>query len=106
MEPNLILLTLASMLGASGLAMIFVGSLFTTLIAAGNKQYVSAVLSLLFFPYALAYCGQRGKDARFSFVILLGGIVAILVFLALLWWEMHRLSLDFFDVISSVKMQH
>jgi len=105
-EPNLILITLASLLGASGLALLFVGSLFATLIAAGNKQYISAVLSLIAFPFAAVYCASKGAEARFAFLILIGGTLAMVVFGGMLWWEMHRLSLDFFDVISSVKMQH
>lgn len=106
LEPNLILITLASTSGATGIALLFVGVLSTVLIALGNKHYVYAGLSFVFFPMAYVYCFTHARHSQYAWRLLLGGSVLFAVFIALLWWELSRLGLDFWQVMATTRPKH
>lgn len=106
MEPNLVLITAASISGAIGVALIFVGVLMAILIALGNKHYLYALIIFLFFPAAFVFGFQYRKDSDYSVKLLSLGLAAFTVFFALMWWELNRLGLDFFSVVASAKPVH
>jgi len=105
-EPNLILITSATLLGATGLALLFVGTLMAILVALGNKHFVYGVLIFVFFPVAFIYAIRYRDKSDYAGKLLGLGLILILGFIALLWWEMSRLGLDVFEMLSSAKPTH
>lgn len=106
MEPNVILITVAGVVGATGVGLLFVGMLMAMLIALGNKHYVSGVLIFVFFPFAYFYCFKHKENGRYAAKILYPGIILFTVFIALLWWELSRLGLDPVEVLSTTRPKH
>ena len=105
-QPNLVLITAASVLGASGLGLIFVGTLTAVLIALGNKHYVFGVLTLVFFPIALIYGYLHRENMAYAMKLLIPGLLLFGLFAGLLWWELSRLGLNFFEIMATTKPKH
>lgn len=107
MEPNLVLITLASVLGATGIALVFVGVLMAMLVALGNKQYVYGVLIFILFPFAFIYSFVEREKMRYPTAMLWGGLALFCIFLILLWWELdYRLGLDFLEMLKTTSPKH
>lgn len=106
MEPNIVLITLASIVGAVGIALLFVGILMAVLIALGNKQYIYGVAIFLFFPVGYFWCLKNRPQANYAATLLLSGGVLFALFFGLLWFELSRLGLDFWEVISTARPKH
>ncbi len=106
MEPNLTLITIASISGAVGIALLFVGALMAMLVALGQRHYISGIAIFLFFPYAYVYWCMHRESMNYAARLLFPGLLLFVFFLLLLWWEMHRLGVDFLDILSSTRPVH
>jgi len=105
-EPNLVLITFAAVFGSAGIGLLFVGTLMTMLVALGNKHYVWGILSLVFFPCAFGYCAVDRENTGYAQKLLIPGLLLLLMFLGLMWFELNRLGLDFVEVMSTTKPVH
>lgn len=105
-EPNLILITIAAVFGASGIGLVFVGMLMAVLTALGNRHYVFGIAIFLFFPVALIYGYLNRENAAYAMKLFVPGLFLLALFFGLLWWELARLGLDFFEVMATTKPQH
>ncbi|TLU66675.1 hypothetical protein FE810_03955 [Thalassotalea litorea] len=65
-------------LGAVGLMLVIVGSLFSAIHALGKKQYVFGWLNFLFLP-AILYCALHWRDAQYPARLTFGGLALLLV---------------------------
>lgn len=63
----------------TGAALFFVGSLVVVVTAFGHKQYVYGVLSLLFFPFSIAYCVQHREKGAYASKFLISGLLLVAV---------------------------
>lgn len=106
MEPNFVLITVAALAGATGIALIFVGTLMAMLVALGNRHYFYAALAVLFFPSALVYCWHHRAVAQYPSRLLFPGFALFLLFLLLMHYELSRLGLDFVEVMSQTRPVH
>lgn len=106
MEPNLTLITFASVSGAIGIALLFVGMLMAMLIALGNKHFVYGVLIFIFFPAAFIYGFQHRENMTYAIKLLSLGLGLFVLFVGLLWWELNRLGLNFIEVIATTRPKH
>jgi len=101
MEPNLILITIAAIVGATGIALIFVGFLMAILVALGNKQYVWGLAIFVLFPSAYIYSWVTKDQSNYAGRLLWIGLALVLAFAGLIWWELDRLGLDFLEIMKS-----
>lgn len=106
MEPNYLIITVAVILGGTGLALLFVGILIAVLVALGNKHYISGIAMFIFFPYMYVYFLRERINTAYAQKLAWPGTLLVSVFIALLWWELHRLGLDFIDVMATTKPKH
>ena len=106
MEPNLILITAASICGATGIALLFVGILMAMLAALGNKEYLYGSLIFVFFPVAYFWCFKNRDKAGYAISLLSFGALLFTAFLGLLWFELNRLGLDFWQIMAETKPVH
>ena len=67
------ILTLLFIMGVTGVALVFVGWLFTVLMALGNKQYLQGVLCIVFWPIAWYYSAAHWKQDNYCGLLLFGG---------------------------------
>lgn len=106
MEPNLVVITLAAVLGATGLGLIFVGTLMALLIALGNRYYIYGALIFIFFPVGLIFCARHREKASYAATLLYPGALLFMLFLGLIWWEVSRLGVDFLEIMATTKPVH
>lgn len=71
--------------GSIGLALFFVGGLFSLLTAFGNKQYLFGIAILLFLPTALVYCGLNWEKAAYPGKMVYSGFALTAVSAAVLF---------------------
>lgn len=105
-QANLVLITAASIFGATGLALLFVGTLMAMLVALGNKHYIYGALIFLCFPVAFIYGYVYRENSGYANKLLVTGLVLFALFNGLLWWELNRLGLDFIEIMSTTRPKH
>ncbi|MFQ3193559.1 MAG: hypothetical protein ACI9N3_000371 [Colwellia sp.] len=64
MFQNIIVVALLT--GSIGLMLLVIGSIFTAVVALGNKQHLFGWSVFLFFPISLIYCAMNWDKASYS----------------------------------------
>lgn len=69
----------ALLTGSIGLMLLVIGSIFTAVVALGNKQYLFGWSVFLFFPLSLIYCAMNWKTASHSGKMVYSGAILLLI---------------------------
>lgn len=73
----LVIITLLS--GSTGLMLFLVGSIFTAIVALGNKQKVYGWSIILFMPISIMYCATHWNKASYSGKMVFSGTFLLLI---------------------------
>jgi hypothetical protein len=64
----------ALLTGSIGLMLFVIGSIFTAVVALGNKQHLFGWTVFLFFPLSLVYCAMHWDTAAYSGKMVYSGV--------------------------------
>lgn len=71
--------TLIIVVGAIGVALAFVGWIFTVLTALGRKDYIAGVLCFTLFPVAWYYSAKHWRDDNYAARLLFSGTLLLVL---------------------------
>jgi len=77
MMDNIVIATLLT--GSIGLMLFIIGSIFTAVVALGNKQQVFGWLVILFLPASLVYCAMNWDKAAYSGKMVYSGTLLLVI---------------------------
>jgi len=69
----------ALLTGSIGLMLFVIGSIFSAVVALGNKQYLFGWSIFLFLPVSLFYCGKHWNIASYSGKMVYSGAALLTV---------------------------